>query len=149
MAKHKKQEHLLARVLYTETTTNKLDIAQQIGVQERTLDAWINEGGWHSIRMANASAPKQITSRLYKSINDILSLAEMEHRPLDRGEIEDVSKLTKAIQAQNRSYDFTMYVTVVTELLRYAKGEADAAFLSALHRVQSGFLELAAKRLSS
>lgn len=145
----KTQEKKVAKVLYTETGLKKEEVAVQLGIQARTLATWIEEGNWDAVKVANISTPKQVITRLHECINDILNVAKSELRPLDNQEIDGITKLTRAIQAQNRSYDFTMYVTVATELLQYAKGETDKAFLETLHRVQSDFLEATAKRLGA
>ncbi len=66
MAKDK--EKSVARLLYVEHHLSQKEIADKVGVQEKTVSIWVNQNGWKEERHARINGPRKQVENFKKVI---------------------------------------------------------------------------------
>lgn len=69
----KPMEHAQARNLFYQTDLSQAQIAKLIGISERTLSLWANEGRWRQLRQLTKQTPSVMIDELYAELARINS----------------------------------------------------------------------------
>lgn len=109
----KKKE--LAKELYLNTTLTQKEIAERVGVTEKTLKKWREAGDWEKLKSAMLSTKDEIISRYLRMINSILEIAENDDRAVTDAEADKISKLNKAMDAINKELGLSVIIQVFQE----------------------------------
>ncbi len=109
----KEKEKSVARLLYVEHQLSQKEIADKVGVQEKTISVWVNENGWKAERDARINGPlKQIEN--IKSV--ISSLTEQ------RLELEEQRKSAKKLKDKELEFDLNKQaVGIADEISKWNK----------------------------
>lgn len=125
-----------AEELFTNTQLTQAQIAEVVGVAEKTLSDWINANGkaWRIQKAARSITKERIVAGFYAqlaALNDVI--AEREQKYPTSGESDVISKITKQITALQKEYNFGTYHTVLDEFTDWLaiRDQAMAAQLSA------------------
>ncbi len=102
MANIKKDEKELAHELYFTTSFRQARIAQEVGVSERTISVWVNEGNWKTLKKMRFHAPQVETQHLYEELRTIsvnISKRAPELRFPTKEELDARAKLISLINS--------------------------------------------------
>lgn len=117
-AKRKRAEESLAKILYIENGLSAKDIAQQIGVTEKTIGEWVSTGGWVSLRAAYIGTARENITQLQEQINTVIKGANGRLTASERNEI---TQLADIIGKLDKQHDLRTYVGVCVELLEFVR----------------------------
>lgn len=111
-----------AEVLYCESDLTQKEIAQQLGISEKTLSGWKEKFGWDKIRAARRTTKSEIINQLYKAINKIVEDAHTADRELSAADADKIHKLSASIEKMEQGKNLATYVMVIQELMEYLRG---------------------------
>ena len=94
MALTKSQAKEFAKTLFVKEDLNQKIIAERVGVTEKTLSKWINDGGWKRLKISLLTTKENQISNLY-------------------GQLE---KITEEIKTRNITYDIPTSLLKPTKL---------------------------------
>lgn len=118
------------------------EIAEQVGVTQKTMSKWVTEGKWDEVREAQASTRQETIRGLLAQMNElnqaIAGRAQGERYPTSK-EADILSKLSRNISFLDKQVQLKDYVTVLSEELKFIK-EQDLAFAKTLSDYQYEFL---------
>lgn len=101
MAKHDKRTRDHARELFLKGDLNGKEIAERIGVNEKTIGRWRSEEGWDDLKasytMTKAKQMELLINQL-KVINELILNREPENRYASSKEADSILKITQAIK---------------------------------------------------
>lgn len=96
----------LACTLYTEQGLDALDLTTYIDVDLLTIESWIREGEWTSLRSAKHLSPSNLVKLYYEQSEAIVRRAkEEDDRPLTLQETNTLAKLAECINKIDRRLD--------------------------------------------
>lgn len=103
----------LAKQLFLNTDLLQKEIADKVGVTEKTMGKWVAE--WKEIKAAKTATKDEIVARYYRMILSILKVAEDENRPLTDAEADKISKLNKAKESIDKEIGLSVFIQVFQE----------------------------------
>jgi hypothetical protein len=120
----KLEQEQQARELFLTSQKSRTEIAEQVGVSEKTISRWSVKGGWTALKKASVQAPAVIVQQMYDEIEEIntaiRSRPEGQRQPT-AVEAELRRKIITSIRAVKRQVStpelyqalraFTKYVT--------------------------------------
>lgn len=113
----KTREKLLAKELYLNTSLSQKDIAEKVGASEKTLSAWVNEGGWEDLKSASQITREHLLKNAYRQLDRINKYIE-EQGGIPNKKINDAkSTVIREIQALERQESLSLYVAVMEKFL--------------------------------
>jgi len=99
MALNKTQAKEYAKTLYVSENLHQKVIAERVGVTEKTLGKWINDGGWKNLKRSLLTTKQNQISMLYDQLEFINNnIAERDLKVANNKEADVISKLTAAIE---------------------------------------------------
>lgn len=99
MALSKAQAKEFAKTLYISENLHQKIIAERVGVTEKTLSRWINDGGWKNLKRSLITTKQNQISLLYDQLEHMnISIAARESKVATSKEADVIIKLTGAIQ---------------------------------------------------
>lgn len=99
MGLSKSKEHDFAKLLFTQERLSIKEVAERVGVSEKTVSKWRTLDGWDSIRKSLLVTKDQQITHLYNQLewlNDDISGREMKIATVKEADI--ISKITSAIK---------------------------------------------------
>ncbi|MDB9498579.1 terminase gpP N-terminus-related DNA-binding protein [Nodularia spumigena] len=125
----KANERKLAESLYIDGNLTQKEIAEQLGVTEKTLIQWKDKYNWEKLRIAKRTTKSEIINGLYMSISRIMKNAqEDKNRALSSSETDQIVKLTRSIEVMEGSESLANYVQAMTAFIKYVQSiDIDAA----------------------
>lgn len=104
-----KQKKEYAKLLYTLKGLTQVAAAQQAGVSRNTMNKWVNDEGWDSLRASLSITKEQELRRVYAQINELnngIANREEGKRYANSKEADTLSKL--AATAKSLESDFSV-----------------------------------------
>lgn len=99
MGLKKTQEREYARVLYVSENLHQKEIAERVGITEKTLSKWIQEGDWKKLKRSMLTTKQNQLSQLYDQLEwQNMLIAERPLKVANSKEADVISKITAAIQ---------------------------------------------------
>lgn len=99
MALKKAQEREYARVLFISGNHSQKEIAERVGVTEKTLGKWIEEGSWHKLRKSMLTTKQTNLGLLYDQLDWLnLDISVRDLKVATTKEADVLIKLTAAIK---------------------------------------------------
>lgn len=88
----------LARMYYLNGETQKL-VAEKVGVSRITINKWVADGGWDTMRVAKTITRKEIITKMMQEANKKLEEGKMSFDEMSKlaASIEKIDKQTNAI----------------------------------------------------
>ena len=123
----KPNEQHQARRLFLQTDLSKTEIADILGISRTTLDAWIADNHWHTLKQCASVMPSQLADNCYRIMGQLtehILSPEREGKPVTSREVNSLHKLsttigklkTKATLSESMEV-FAGFTTYVSNLL--------------------------------
>lgn len=97
----------LARLYYLQGETQKM-IADKVGVSRVTINKWVSDGGWDTLRTAKTITRKELIVKMMQSANEKLEEGTMSY--------DEMAKLSASIERLDKQ---TNVVTVIEVFSAY------------------------------
>ena len=94
-----KQKKEWAKTLYVHQRLNQKETAQKVGVSAKSMNQWVNNESWDTLRVSIILTKEQQLHRLYSQINELNDKIEKRaegERYADSKEADTLVKLTAA-----------------------------------------------------
>ena len=117
-----KRDH--AKLIYLSENVTQKDIAARVGVSEKTISKWVNEGVWENLKVAVVVTKEQELRRLYfqvKELNDAIELRDKGSRYPNSKEADTLNKLTASIRAMETEAGVAYVVEVAKQLIEWLR----------------------------
>ncbi|WP_164126104.1 DDE transposase family protein [Sphingobacterium luzhongxinii] len=93
------QKKEYAKTLYVSENSHQKAIAERVGVTEKTIGKWINEGGWKNLKRSLITTKQNQISLLYDQLEHMnCMIADRDVKVATSKEADVIIKLTGAIQ---------------------------------------------------
>lgn len=89
----------LAKILFTREHLDQKVVAKRVGVSEKTMSKWVNDGNWKDLRKRLLLAKEEQINTLYEqleSLNEAIKLNQSKHADTKQADI--LIKYTAAIR---------------------------------------------------
>lgn len=88
----------LARLYYLNGDTQKI-VAEKVGVSRVTINKWVADGGWDTMRMAKSITRKELVTKMMQKANDKLEDGNMSFDEMAKlaASIKELDKQTNAV----------------------------------------------------
>lgn len=93
-----KQKKELAHMLYIKTDLSQKEIAEKVGIVEKTMSIWVREGNWQAMKRSLLTSKGEILRKLYDLLEKIGNKLEEEDSIGDSKIADMYSKYTAAIK---------------------------------------------------
>jgi transposase len=123
MALKKAQEREYAKILFLSENMNQKDLADRVGVTEKTIKSWIEQGDWKKLKRSTLTTRQNQLNLLYDQL-DWLNL-EISMRDIKAATIKEadiIIKLTSAIQKLEIETSVGETVEVARNFINYVRG---------------------------
>lgn len=108
----KNQKRELAYQLYMNSSVTFKEVAERVGVQQKTLSRWAQEGGWQDEKAARSVTKPKLLQNFYQQILKTQEAAQEEDRPLTYQEADQLAKLANAVEKIEKD-NLSTYVRVL------------------------------------
>ncbi len=152
MAIRKKNEHRTAKVLYIEQGKTAKEIAELLGVTEKTVGEWVRKDNWKRERDARMASPANRITNIQNIIGDLSEQRLQFNRELQAAEkagdtetvkelranvskIDDaVSKWNKTLETINKEskVSLTTYLYVMEDIFKHLNHYDPKLFVNTL-----------------
>lgn len=108
------QQKEQARMLYFQANLTQKQIAEYVGINERTLFDWMKQGDWKRARATAAAAPMLLADHYYNQLARINEFIDQrEERPYaTKEEIDIIRKLTMSVKQLKGTTTATVTETI-------------------------------------
>lgn len=113
-----------AKSLYTRDHLTIIEIAEQVGVERRTVSRWIKEEGWDKLRTGILMTRETQLLNLYEGIdrlNEQRLLRPEGERGWTTGESATIVNITKSIERLQMQSGIAETISVFTDLLSWLR----------------------------
>ncbi|MGZ3753590.1 MAG: hypothetical protein ACXVAY_01445 [Mucilaginibacter sp.] len=99
MALKKAQEREYARVLYVSENLSNKELAERVGVTEKTIARWIEDGDWKRFRKSLLTTRQNQLNLMYDQLDWLnLEISMRDIRVASSKEADTIMKLTASIK---------------------------------------------------
>lgn len=122
MGLKKAQEREYARVLFVSENLSQKEIADRVGVTEKTLGKWIEEGDWKKLKRSLLTTKQTQIGQLYDQlafINDEIAGRDYKVATVKEGDV--ISKLTASIQKLETETSIAETVEVARNVIEFVR----------------------------
>ncbi|WP_312394725.1 terminase gpP N-terminus-related DNA-binding protein [Chryseobacterium sp.] len=98
MATSKTQQREHARLLFVGERITLKEVAERVGVTEKTVGRWCKEDGWEELRKSLLTTRQTQLARWYSQLDAITSKIEKRDNIPTPSEADTMSKITSNIQ---------------------------------------------------
>jgi predicted DNA-binding protein YlxM (UPF0122 family) len=118
LSKDKEREY--ARILYVSERITAKEIAERVGVSEKTIGKWIELYGWDKLRQSLLTTRQNQLVHWYNQLDAMNNEIAQRTPPVPISkEADTMSKITANIQRLETSIGLGEYVEVGTKLLTF------------------------------
>ncbi|MEZ7494502.1 putative DNA-binding transcriptional regulator [Leeuwenhoekiella aequorea] len=114
-----------AKLLYTvEGVTVQKELAERVGVSAVTMNKWVNEEGWESLRASVIITKENELHRLYCQItelNDFIMAKEKGQRFANSKEADTLIKLTGAVRQLETETSLADIIEVMKQFINHIR----------------------------
>ena len=140
MAFRKDKERTLAQELYLTGQHSQKEIADMVGVTEKTVGVWAEGGHWEKMRAARHSTPAQVVGNLIEIHKARTEQILEDVRTGSKDKFGDeMLKMAQAIEKLQGATSLSTYIGVLQEFMGFV-GTKDHKFRGQLADLQSQFL---------
>ena len=127
----------LARLYYLNGDTQKL-VAEKVGVSRVTINKWVSDGGWDTMRMAKSITRKELVTKMMQKAND-----KLEEGNMSFDEMAKLSASIKELDIQTNAVTILEVLTAYNEWLvvrMQVDKELTTDLVKTMNRYQDMFL---------
>lgn len=118
------QRKELAKLLYVNEQLTQREIAQRVGVSEKTFSRWVNEGQWRKLRQSLLVTKEEQLRRIYEQIDELntaIASREPGQRYANTKDADTLSKLTSAAKNLESEASISDIVSVAKRFLNWLR----------------------------
>jgi transposase len=122
MANKKSQEKELAAQLFINTNLSQKEIAQKVGVTEKSMSAWVNEGKWEELKNAKHSTNAEIIAGLKKILNHHIEqkIKKLNENTFEKSDADVIVEISRSIDImQGKGISLRDKVEVMEEFIDF------------------------------
>ena len=95
-----KQKKELAKVLFTRNQFSQKEIAERVGISEKTMSKWVNDEDWEKLRKSLLTSKEEQLRMMYDQLNtlNVYITEQTETGIPDNRQADTIIKLTTAIK---------------------------------------------------
>ena len=124
MAGEKAKAKEYAQVLYVKENLHQKVIADRVGVTEKTLSKWINEGNWKSLKRSLLTTKQTQITLLYDQLEwQNNEIANRQNKVATTKEADVISKLSASIQKLEVETSLGETVDVGRKFIGFVQGD--------------------------
>ncbi|MFQ3578523.1 MAG: phage terminase small subunit-related protein [Bacteroidales bacterium] len=120
----KKNQHDEAQRLYLEGKLSQKEIAERIGISERTMSKWVNTEKWEEMKFAILESKTESLKMMHQQLHNILlSINNRDEgkRFPSKAEADVISQLRESIDKMQSQTSITDIVNVGIEICDFIK----------------------------
>jgi len=136
----------LAQELFVRLGKTQKDVAQAVGVTEKTIAAWKVKYNWEALRTAELTGPTDLAGALFRQIQLITEAATSQNRPINLQEADQIAKLSSSIEKLQGKATLGLQSQIMEEFVLYLN-EIDADLAKSIVPHQFSFLQSQAKKM--
>lgn len=119
-----RQKQDWAKVLYLKENLNQKEIAQKVGVTEKTMSRWVNDGNWDMLKSSLIVTKEEELRRIYMQINQLnthIFSKEEGKQFADSKEADTLTKLTAAARSLETETSIADVIEVAMQVCNFIK----------------------------
>ena len=120
----KTQERDYAKLLYTKEFLSQKEVAERVGVTEKTISKWSNEGNWKALRQSMIITKEEQLRNFYAQLDELntqIKKREEGKRFATNTESDTISKLSSAIRNMETETSVADIVEVMRKFINHIK----------------------------
>lgn len=140
MTNAEKKEY--AKILYVKETMTQKEIAQKVGISEKTLSKWVNDNDWDRLKASIVITKEEELRRIYQqisAINEEISKREGSKFATSR-EADILTKLAAAARSLETDSSIADIVEVGKRFLNWLR-QSDLEKAKDFARLLDGFIK--------
>lgn len=112
----------VARTLYMSGGHTLEEIAELLGLSDRTVKSWAKDGNWVKLRASQAITPQRLLDDLYMMVNQIIEkVNERKDRIANPTEAKTISQLADAIKKMQTDVGIVEIVGVGSRFINWVR----------------------------
>jgi DNA-binding XRE family transcriptional regulator len=120
---HQKKEW--AQMLYTSTDFTQKEIALKVGVSERSMSKWVNDGQWDKLRKSLLTTKAEQMRFLYDQLSELNKhIRDKEQKFANSKEADSILKITAAIKNLETETSVGQIIEVATQFIRFVQSDS-------------------------
>lgn len=137
------QKRLQARDLFFQSGKSQGEIANEVGVSDKTLYLWTREGDWHRLRSASRLMPSMLIENFYAQVQELND--DIRSRPPGKRyptlqESEIIRKMMLTIERSKKKHTQPEYMELMQKFLEWV-GPKNIEILQTITDYADGFLK--------
>jgi uncharacterized protein YjcR len=124
MANKKEREREHAKILYLKENCTFKEVAERVGVSERTVSRWATEGKWDDLKTSLLTTKEDELRRLYAQLKELNTAIESKpegKRYSDSKEADIFSKITASIRQLETETSVAQIVEVSRQMAEWLR----------------------------
>lgn len=122
MGLSKNQEKAYAKELYVNQNLTKKEVAERVGVTEKTIGKWANDNEWDSLKKSLLTTKQNQLSFLYNQLDFLnTDIAQRDYKVAVGKEADTIIKLTVAINRLETETSIADTVEVAREFIDFIR----------------------------
>lgn len=119
MANNKSKEKSIAFSLYMVTALTQKEIAERVGVSEKTLSGWITLEKWEKLKLARNTTEIETVNDLRQLLSELSkdNIQKKKDGKFTKSDADSVLELAKAIDLLEGGIPLRTYVSVMEEFI--------------------------------
>jgi len=135
-----KDKKKLAEQLFVHNDMDGKEVAQQIGVTEKTISNWRTVGHWDNLRSAKTLTKDNLVRNLYEQAYLITERAKEANKTLSSAETDQLVKIATSIEKLDKKHSLQLVIQVFKNFNNYVK-QVDLDFAKVLTDMQRKYLQ--------
>ena len=135
-----KDKKKLAEQLFVHNDMDGKEVAQQIGVTEKTISNWRTVGHWDNLRSAKTLTKDNLVRNLYEQAYLITERAKEANKTLTSAETDQLVKIATSIEKLDKKHSLQLVIQVFKNFNNYVK-QVDLDFAKVLTDMQRKYLQ--------
>lgn len=125
MALKKQQQNEFAKILFVEQNLSQKEIAERVGVTEKTVGNWVKNGDWEKLKKSLLVTKKTQIARLYDQLewlnNEIATRDREIGNVATSKEADTIAKITRAINTLETETSIGEIIEVATSFIDFVR----------------------------
>jgi len=140
----KRQAKQLARELFLNGRYSRKELAEMVGVTEKTLRRWIEAENWEKLKISVSITRKKLLQEAYQQLDNINQYIKNELNGIPNKEMADAKAVIRKEIETLSDRPLYQYIEVTEELIEYI-GKTDPKKLVECTETIRNFIERIAK----